>query len=149
MPSPKEIRTTTTTIRTQKIFKTAPDDFDTGSDSESDIVSNSYNSSSIGLGGANSPYGRSSPIKSNYSPTKSSLSSSYEVGHVDSGGDRYSSPSADLSYGMGRSTSFKANSSSNRVSNFNSPSLASAYAADRLNEIRSRLSLNSPSEFYL
>lgn len=131
-------------MRSQKIFKTAQDDFDTGSESESDIVTNSYNSASMGLGGDNSAYSRGSPLKSNYSSVKSSLLSSYGDGSADAGGDRYQSPKSDNSYGTGKSSSFNANSSTGRISTYNSPSLASEYAADRLNQIRSRLSLNSP-----
>lgn len=127
-------------------MKSAQDDFDTGSESESDITSNNYNSSSTGLGGANSIYARSSPIKTTYSPITSSSLSSYESAKIDSSGDRYSPPKSDLAYGTGRSTSFNMNSPS-RISTYNSPSLASEYAADRLNQIRSRLSLNSSSKF--
>lgn len=139
--------TTTTTTRTQKILKASQDDFDTGSESESDIVSNSYSPTNIGLGGANTSYERHSPIKTNYSTMKSSLSSSFGRENLDSAGDRYSPPRTDLSYGTAKSTSFNANSSTGRFSTYNSPSLASEYASDRLNQIRSRLSLNSPSKF--
>lgn len=125
-------------------MKSAQDDFDTGSESESDIVSNNYNSTNIGLGGS---YDRGSPVKTNYSPIKSSLASSYSGGNVDNAGDRYSPQRADLSYGTSKSSSFNANSSTGRFSSYNSPSVASDYAADRLNQIRSRLSLNSPSKY--
>lgn len=139
--------TSTTTTRTQRIVKTAQDEFDTGSESESDIALNNYESPSAGLRGTGSSY-RSSPIKTNYSPIKSFLNSSYGNTTIDASGDRYSPPKADLSYGIGKST-LNANVSTNRSSNYNSPSLASEYAADRLNQIRSRLSLYSPGEYII
>lgn len=137
--------TTTTTTRTQKILKASQDEFDTGSESESDIISNNYGSSNIGLGGSSTTYERSSPIKTNYSPIKPSLLNSYS-GDIDNAGDRYSPSRVDTSYGTGKSSSFNANTSTSRFSTYNSPSVASEYAADRLNQMRSRLSLGSPSK---
>lgn len=120
-PVKREIRTTTTTSsRSQKIIRNAQDEFDTGSDSESDITN--YQSSKVALDG------RGSPLKSPLSSSK------------------YSPPkSVETSYSTSRNISFNTNASPSRHSNYNSPSLASEYASDRLNQIRSRLSLNSPS----
>ncbi|XP_018561720.1 inner nuclear membrane protein Man1 [Anoplophora glabripennis] len=126
----REIKTTTssTTTRTHKILKSAQDEFDTGSDSESDILTNSYNK------GNDLDYKRSSPIKS-------ALTSSY----ASSTANRYSPlKPIDASYSSSRNISFStANASPSRLTSYNSPSLASEYASDRLNQIRSRLSLNS------
>lgn len=121
-PVKREIRTTTTTSsRSQKIIRNAQDEFDTGSDSESDITN--YQSSKVALDG------RGSPLKSPLSSSK------------------YSPPkSVETSYSTSRNISFNTNTSPSRHSNYNSPSLASEYASDRLNQIRSRLSLNSPSK---
>lgn len=128
-PSRREIKTTTssTTTRTQKILKSAQDEFDTGSDSESDIITNSYGR------GNDLDYKRSSPIKS-------ALSSPYASGTA----NRYSPPKpVETSYSSTRNISFSSNASPSRVTSYNSPSLASEYASDRLNQIRSRLSLNT------
>lgn len=122
IPIRKEVKTSTLTSRTQKIIQTSQDEFDTGSESESDIVGNNY----VTTRGSSSEFSRSSPIKP-------SVSSSYT--------SRYSPPeSADLSYTSIRNAAYN-NSSPSRISSYNSPSLASEYAADRLNQIRSRLSL--------
>ncbi|KAJ8921167.1 hypothetical protein NQ315_013639 [Exocentrus adspersus] len=126
-PPRRDTKTTSssTTTRTHKIIKSAQDEFDTGSDSESDIVTNNYNS------GNDFDYKRSSPIK----PAVSSFSSST---------NRYSAPQPlDASYSSARSSSFTSASPS-RLTSYNSPSLASEYASDRLNQIRSRLTLGSP-----
>nr|CAH7749777.1 unnamed protein product [Callosobruchus chinensis] len=118
-PPKREVKTSsfssTTTTRT-KILRptTVQDEFDTGSDSESDLVTNSY---------------RSSPTKSG----------------DESGGNREyftrESPSKNLS------RSLDISSQSLSESRYNSPSLASDYANDRLNQIRNRLSLNVPSSY--
>ncbi|XP_074040272.1 LEM domain-containing inner nuclear membrane protein MAN1 isoform X2 [Leptinotarsa decemlineata] len=115
--------TTTTTTKTQKIIKSAQDEFDTGSESESDIVNN------YKLIKGTSNFSKNLPVTS---PNSSSV--------------RYSPPkSTDTSYSSTRNVSFNINASPSRVSTYNSPSLASEYASDKLNEIRSRLSLNTPS----
>nr|CAI5841633.1 unnamed protein product [Callosobruchus analis] len=94
------------------------DEFDTGSDSESDLVTNSYRSSPTkpgdDSGGIRDYFTRESPSKN-------------------------LSRSSDISYG-GTSQSLS-------ESRYNSPSLASDYANDRLNQIRNRLSLNVPSSY--
>lgn len=128
-PPRREVKTTTssTSTRTHKILQSAQDEFDTGSDSESDILTNSYNK------GNDLDYKRSSPLKS-------SLTSSYSS----STANRYSPPKPiDASYSSSRNISFPTNTSPSRLTSYNSPSLASEYASDRLNQIRSRLSLNS------
>lgn len=114
------------------------DEFDTGSESESDIVTKKQNSPTRG----SREYGRNSPLN-DYSPIRSSLSGLYSRGDIQNDEDKYSSSRNDSFY-EGRSTSFSPDSSIHRVSSYNPPSLASEYAADRLNQIRSRLSLGSP-----
>ncbi|KAJ8984109.1 hypothetical protein NQ317_017318 [Molorchus minor] len=124
----REIRTatSTTSTRTQKTLTSSQDDFDTGSDSESDIVTNSYNS----VRGSDLDYKKSSPIRS---PLSSFTSST----------NKYSPPkTVDTSYNSTRNVAFSsANASPSR--SYNSPSVASDYATDRLNQIRSRLSLGT------
>ncbi|KAJ8950768.1 hypothetical protein NQ318_011261 [Aromia moschata] len=130
-PPKRETRTTTSTTstRTQKIIKSAHDEFDTGSDSESDIVTNNYNS----IRGGDLDYKRSSPIKSSLSSPFISTS------------NKYSPPkSVDTSsYSSARNVAFSTSASPSRLTSYNSPSSASDYASDRLNQIRSRLSLGS------
>lgn len=134
--------TKTSTTRTSKIVKLAQDDFDTGSDSESDIVasSNKYESAS-----KEEDLFQDVEFNKRSSPIKSSLSSSYS---------RYSPKSpSDLSYSSVKNVSFSATSSPARHTTYVpdtvglSESLASSYAADRLNQIRSRLSLGSPNSY--
>ncbi|XP_050305727.1 LEM protein 2-like isoform X2 [Anthonomus grandis grandis] len=135
--SPKKVIKSTTTTRSSKIVKSVRDDFDTGSDSESDIVASSNKPEKSFT---NDSYNdevefnrRSSPVKSasfsRYSPAKST---------------------DDLSYSTTRNVSFGAGSSPGRHTSTTfgevgvlSGSLASDYAADRLNQIRSRLSLGA------
>lgn len=126
--------TTTVTTRTRNTVKSAQDEFDTGSDSEPDFVSNRYSYSGSGLGGANSSLGKHSPL------IDYSLNSSY------GSGSEGRSPKNDFSFDLSKNKSFKADSSTGRPSGLHSPSLASEYAADKLNQIRSRLSLGSPSK---
>lgn len=133
-PIKKEIKTTTTS-RTQRIIKTAQDEFDTGSDSESDIVTNNYSTTQRGTA-TSSLYDRHSPIKS-------SLSSSYI-----SDASKFSPKPLESSYSSAKNVSFNSNTSPGRMS-YNSPSLASEYATDRLNQIRSRLSLNNSGKYIL
>lgn len=132
-PRKREGRTTTTTTRTQKIVTTAQDEFDTGSDSESDVLATSqkYDTNLYDSGSKYDDSTNDVEFNKLGSSKKSSLSNSYS---------RYSPPkSEDLSY------------SSPKVYNSSSPSrytsaggsLASDYAADRLNQIRSRLSLST------
>ncbi|VEN35969.1 unnamed protein product, partial [Callosobruchus maculatus] len=120
-PPKKEVKTSSfssITTRT-KISRptTVQDEFDTGSDSESDLVTNSYRSSPTKLrnesSGSRDYFTRESPSKN-------------------------LSKSPDISYGSSHSLS---------ESRYNSPSLASDYANDRLNQIRNRLSLNVPSSY--
>ncbi|XP_049825113.1 inner nuclear membrane protein Man1 isoform X3 [Aethina tumida] len=119
-PPKKEYRSTiSATTRTSKIIAKAQDEFDTGSDSESDIVSNSFKSTN------SAEYARGSPIKS------STFNSSY-------------SPSKNLESSFSRNVSYTTSVSPGR-SSYTAPlsgSLASDYATERLNQIRSRLSLN-------
>ncbi|XP_028129072.2 uncharacterized protein LOC114325263 isoform X1 [Diabrotica virgifera virgifera] len=124
-PSPvkRDIRTVTTTssTRSQKIIKNAQDEFDTGSDSESDLTN--YNSKGFISDQRGSPLKSTLSSTSKYSPSKSVESSYFSTKNI----------------------SNYASASPSRVSTYNSPSLASEYATDRLNQIRSRLSLNTPS----
>lgn len=122
-----------TSTRTQRIIKSAQDEFDTGSDSESDIVSNNYSSGARGTSA--SSYDRNSPIKS-------SLSTSYTLDT-----SKYSPKPVESSYSSAKNVSFNTNASPSRMSSYNSPSLASEYATDRLNQIRSRLSLNNSGKY--
>ncbi|KAJ8964210.1 hypothetical protein NQ314_005039 [Rhamnusium bicolor] len=125
-PSRRDTKTTTstTTTRTQRLMKSAQDEFDTGSDSESDIISNNYNSPR----GNDLEFKRSSPMKSAYTPNS----------------NKYSPPkSIDTSYSSLRNISFTSDASPSRLTSYNSPSVASEYASDRLNQIRSRLSLGN------
>ncbi|XP_060533483.1 inner nuclear membrane protein Man1-like isoform X2 [Cylas formicarius] len=116
--------TVTTTTRTQRIVRTSQDEFDTGSDSESDIVASSRYDSAI-----DGDYKRSSPVKS----TLSNLS------------DRpYSSPKSDDTLYTTVRNIYSSQTSPARHTSFGSPSLASEYAADKLNQMRNRLSLGSP-----
>ncbi|CAH1141268.1 unnamed protein product [Phyllotreta striolata] len=119
-PVKRDIRTTTSvSTRSQKIVSSTSDDFDTGSDSESDI---NYLSSKVASDGRGSTSKSSAP-SGLYSPPKT----------------------LESSYSSTRNISFNTNTSPSRHSTYNSPSLASEYASDRLNQIRSRLSLNSPT----
>lgn len=74
MSSSPRATTKTSTTRTSKIVKLAQDDFDTGSDSESDIVasSNKYESAS-----KEEDLFQDVEFNKRSSPIKSSLSSSY------------------------------------------------------------------------
>ncbi|XP_056630217.1 uncharacterized protein LOC130440859 isoform X2 [Diorhabda sublineata] len=115
-PIRKEIRTTTTN-RSHKIVRSTQDEFDTGSDSEPDL-----NYQSKGSDRLNSSLISSVNSSIKYSPPKS-VETSYST----------------------RNISFNTNVSPSRLTSYNSPSLASEYATDKLNQIRSRLSLNNPS----
>ncbi|XP_076257147.1 uncharacterized protein LOC143194338 isoform X1 [Rhynchophorus ferrugineus] len=131
-PKKRDIRTSVTSTRSQKIVKVAQDEFDTGSDSESDLVasSNKYDTETYDT---SSKYDSFNDVEysKRVSPAKA-LSNSFS---------RYSPPKTEDS-GYTRRTTFSSSSSPSRYTSVGG-SLASDYAADRLNQIRSRLSLSS------
>ncbi|XP_019769526.1 inner nuclear membrane protein Man1 isoform X2 [Dendroctonus ponderosae] len=137
----KQIRTTTsTTTRSSRIMQAVKDDFDTGSDSESDILasskskpdSGSNNDDSYGDVGLNS---RSSALKSPLSTSSS----------------RYTSPkSDDFGYSSTRDSNFYAPPSPSRYTSTFSEiggtgSGSATYGTDKLNQVRARLSLGNPA----
>ncbi|CAH1155497.1 unnamed protein product [Phaedon cochleariae] len=132
-PVKRDLRTTTTsssTTRTQKLIKAVQDEFDqdefdTGSDSESDVAVK-YKPTRESVADNN----RSSPVR----PTSTNP---YAI--------KYSPPQSPENSYSSRNVSYNANASPSRPSSYNSPSLASEYASDRLNQIRSRLSLTNPA----
>ncbi|KAL1502130.1 hypothetical protein ABEB36_007322 [Hypothenemus hampei] len=130
-----------------KIIRGVQDDFDTGSESESELVGSSEKLNS-NVRRSPSKYDESLEDRDfkRRSPLKTSLSSSYS---------RYSpTKNDDSSFLNSRNVSF-ATSSPARHTNYGgtesagsgllSTSLASEYANDRLNQMRSRLSLGNPS----
>lgn len=129
-PSKKESlsSTVTTTTRSQKIVRTARDEFDTGSDSESEIVGNSnFNNSN----NRNVDFSRGSSFTSPNSSTR-----------------KFSPPKSTIDNSFSRNVSFSTTSPSpSRY--LSSQGSASEYASERLNQIRSRLSLgNSGKAIY-
>lgn len=116
--------TVTTTTRTKKIIKNAQDEYDTGSESESDIVVNNFKDK------ANDVEKKASPVKSYSSYTSTTTSGKYSppklLDNSYKSGSSYVSPSRVTSFSTGNS-------------------LASEYAADRLSQIRQRYSYGSPS----
>lgn len=143
-PKKREVRSTTsttTTTRSSRILKNAQDDFDTGSDSESDIVasSNKYDTGK---------HNDSRKYNDSFNDVEFNKKSSGVLGSLSSSYSRYSPPkSEEVNYSTIRNLSYGANVSPSRQTLGESAglggSLASDYAADRLNQIRSRLSLGS------
>ncbi|XP_066255672.1 uncharacterized protein [Euwallacea similis] len=121
--------TNTSTITTSKVIRPTQDYFDTGSDSESDVVvssnknfiSNSRDEDSFD----DMEFNRRPSAKSPFSSTYASFSSGRNVSFSGT-----SSPSRHTSYGETAGLA---------------GSLASDYAADKLNQIRTRLSVGSPA----
>jgi len=136
-PRKQEVRsTTTTTTRSSRVVKNSQDDFDTGSDSESDIVASSHK------------YDTSLKYEDSYNDVEFNKKRTPVLGSLSSSYSRYSPPKSD-DVGFNRNLSFGANVSPSRHATVGETtglggSLASDYAAEKLNQIRSRLSLGSP-----
>lgn len=119
----RKVVTSTTTTRSSRTVKSSSQDYDTGSDSESEVTAHMEAKKSSNH--SYEPEPRSSPAKTTrLSPEKSRTESSF---------------SRNTTY-----TSATSASPSRYSTNYNSP--ASEYAADRLNQIRSRLSLGNPGK---